>query len=226
VCHSCTRRLISKQNCRSRTFSTTASKTLLSRLWTCSTAAKTVSIRYYTTRCCCYCKPVLCGYQRRRLSHRCSYVGDWIGGRCAGQRAPRARETFDHHILRRDCQRYWFVYSPTLHRVVVDCNSILCVCLMTGKICYGVADTLTGLDMGAVKKLIGEWLCRDVVGCERLLTRLLRILLVWENLEVTRHTCRSKESGEEVILHLTPAQEKNLESFRDEAGGMLFRKQE
>lgn len=46
---------------------------------------------------------------------------------------------------------------------------------MTGKICYGVADTLTGLDMGAVKKLIGERLCRHVVGCERLLTRLLRI---------------------------------------------------
>src|SRR5690606_24621758 len=68
----------------------------------------------------------------------------------------------------------------------------------TGKYCYGVQDTLTGLDMGAVKKLI-----------------------VWENLELTRYDCRNKETGADVVLHLTPLQEANLESFRDADGGEL-----
>jgi len=63
----------------------------------------------------------------------------------------------------------------------------------TGKFCYGVADTLAALDMGAVKKLI-----------------------VWENLEVTRYMCRNKESQKDVVIYLTPTQEKNENRFKQD----------
>lgn len=47
----------------------------------------------------------------------------------------------------------------------------------TGRYCFGVEDTLRGLEMGAVETLI-----------------------VWENLDVTRHTLRTS-LGTEVIVH-------------------------
>lgn len=51
------------------------------------------------------------------------------------------------------------------------------IALDTGKYCFGVDDTLRGLELGAVETLI-----------------------VWENLDVTRHTLRSS-TGETVIVH-------------------------
>jgi len=50
----------------------------------------------------------------------------------------------------------------------------------TGKICFGVDDTLRGLELGAVETLI-----------------------VWENLDVMRHVLRDA-SGKEVIVHTRP----------------------
>ncbi|GAA5919384.1 hypothetical protein JCM1841_005981 [Sporobolomyces salmonicolor] len=47
----------------------------------------------------------------------------------------------------------------------------------TGKYCFGVEDTLRGLEMGAVETLI-----------------------VWENLDVTRHVLRDSQ-GNEVVVH-------------------------
>ncbi|CAH7670353.1 eukaryotic peptide chain release factor subunit 1 [Phakopsora pachyrhizi] len=51
------------------------------------------------------------------------------------------------------------------------------IALDTGKYCFGVEDTLRGLELGAVETLI-----------------------VWENLDITRHTLRSS-TGETVIVH-------------------------
>lgn len=68
----------------------------------------------------------------------------------------------------------------------------------TGKYCYGVADTMTALDMGAVKTLI-----------------------LWDNIELERHLCRSKETGADVVKILTPAQTANPEQFRDAEGKEL-----
>ncbi|KAI5481148.1 peptide chain release factor eRF subunit 1 [Pseudohyphozyma bogoriensis] len=51
------------------------------------------------------------------------------------------------------------------------------ISLDTGKYCFGVEDTLRGLELGAVETLI-----------------------VWENLDVTRHTLRDS-TGAEVIVH-------------------------
>lgn len=51
------------------------------------------------------------------------------------------------------------------------------IAMDTGKICYGVEDTMRGLEMGAVETLI-----------------------VWENLDVTRHVLRSS-SGSNVVIH-------------------------
>lgn len=46
------------------------------------------------------------------------------------------------------------------------------ISLDTGKYCYGIEDTLKGLDMGAVETLI-----------------------VWENLDLTRYTLRNAAGG-------------------------------
>ncbi|KAJ1955825.1 translation termination factor eRF1 [Dispira parvispora] len=69
------------------------------------------------------------------------------------------------------------------------------IAMDTGKICYGVEETLRGLDMGAVETLI-----------------------VWENLDVTRYQFKDSE-GEEVIKHLTKDQEKDREEFKDKNTG-------
>ena len=67
----------------------------------------------------------------------------------------------------------------------------------TGKYCFGVADTLKSLDMGAVETLI-----------------------VWENLDVERITVRNNQSGEESLLHLTPEQQRDQTHFFEEATGV------
>lgn len=56
----------------------------------------------------------------------------------------------------------------------------------TGKYCFGVDDTLKGLEMGAVD-----------------------ILIVWENLEISRLQLKNHQTDEEKILHLNPEQEKD-----------------
>lgn len=51
------------------------------------------------------------------------------------------------------------------------------IALDTGKYCFGVEDTLRGLELGAVETLI-----------------------VWENLDITRHSLRAS-TGETIIIH-------------------------
>lgn len=86
------------------------------------------------------------------------------------------------------------------------------IALDTGKYCFGITDTLKGLDMGAVETLI-----------------------VWENLEVTRNVLRSAAGGEspestmirmiltyhaeEIIVHSTAA-DADREKFMDKATGL------
>ncbi|KAJ1310482.1 hypothetical protein OPQ81_007215 [Rhizoctonia solani] len=66
----------------------------------------------------------------------------------------------------------------------------------TGKYCFGIDDTLKGLEMGAVETLI-----------------------VWENLDVTRYVLRNA-AGEEIIVHASKEQEKNREKFIDKSTGL------
>jgi len=66
----------------------------------------------------------------------------------------------------------------------------------TGKVCYGIEDTLKALELGAVETLI-----------------------IFENLEITRWVLRDSE-GSEHQLHLTKAQEAtNRDKFLDKATG-------
>jgi len=60
----------------------------------------------------------------------------------------------------------------------------------TGKICYGISDTLYALDLGAVETLV-----------------------VWENLETVRYTLRNNSAGTEKILYLNKDQEKENAHF-------------
>ncbi|GAA6015014.1 hypothetical protein JCM10207_008705 [Rhodosporidiobolus poonsookiae] len=66
----------------------------------------------------------------------------------------------------------------------------------TGKYCFGVDDTLRGLEMGAVETLI-----------------------VWENLDVTRHTLRDSQ-GKEHIVHTTAPPANAAGSKSDAATGI------
>lgn len=61
----------------------------------------------------------------------------------------------------------------------------------TGKYVYGVINTLQGLDLGAVEKLI-----------------------CWENLDITRYTFK-KADGTVIIKNLRPDQEKDKSHFID-----------
>ncbi|KAF7730525.1 Polypeptide release factor (eRF1) in translation termination [Apophysomyces ossiformis] len=61
----------------------------------------------------------------------------------------------------------------------------------TGKVCYGLADTLKALDLGAVDRLI-----------------------VWENLDATRYILRDNENNEHVTV-ATKEDEKNRAVFKD-----------
>lgn len=62
----------------------------------------------------------------------------------------------------------------------------------TGKFCFGVDDTLKGLEMGAVETLI-----------------------VWENLDTIRYVLKNHATEEEKILFLRPDQEKDKTHFMD-----------
>lgn len=66
----------------------------------------------------------------------------------------------------------------------------------TGKFCFGVDDTLKGLEMGAVE-----------------------ILICWENLDTMRYVLKKSTSEEQVVLHLTPEQEKDKSHFVDKETG-------
>jgi peptide chain release factor subunit 1 len=61
----------------------------------------------------------------------------------------------------------------------------------TGKYVYGVVNTLQGLDLGAVEKLI-----------------------CWENLDITRYEFK-KPNGELLVKNLRPDQEKDKSHFID-----------
>ena len=67
----------------------------------------------------------------------------------------------------------------------------------TGKYCFMVDDTLKALDLGAVEDLI-----------------------VWDNLDVNRFVLRNTSTGEEKVVHLSPDQEHNNASFRDQETGV------
>ena len=62
----------------------------------------------------------------------------------------------------------------------------------TGKYCFGVEDTLKALELGAVATVIA-----------------------WENLSVKRYVMRNNSQDTEVVLYLTPEQEKNPIFFYD-----------
>ncbi|KAG2138963.1 peptide chain release factor eRF1/aRF1 [Suillus clintonianus] len=66
----------------------------------------------------------------------------------------------------------------------------------TNKYCFGIDDTLKALDLGAVETLI-----------------------VWENLDITRHIFRNA-AGEEIIIHANKEQEKDRERFLDKSTGL------
>jgi peptide chain release factor subunit 1 len=61
---------------------------------------------------------------------------------------------------------------------------------------FGVDDTLKALDMGAVETLI-----------------------VWENLETIRVELKNKATGEDVIAYMSPEEEADPKSYRDDATG-------
>jgi len=63
----------------------------------------------------------------------------------------------------------------------------------SGKYCYGVKDTFSALEIGAVETLV-----------------------VWENLEFTRYNAKHPSTGEEKVLILSKDQEKEKNWFRDE----------
>jgi len=65
----------------------------------------------------------------------------------------------------------------------------------TGKVCYGLDDTLKALELGA---------------CEQ--------LVVFENLETVRWTLKSS-AGSEIILHTNPGQETDRSAFMDKETG-------
>jgi peptide chain release factor subunit 1 len=67
----------------------------------------------------------------------------------------------------------------------------------TGKVVYGVKDTLKALEMGAVEKLI-----------------------VWENLEHHRLLLKNPQTGEENVQILTTEQLKDSRFFKDSASGV------
>ncbi|GBB85134.1 hypothetical protein RclHR1_01170018 [Rhizophagus clarus] len=66
----------------------------------------------------------------------------------------------------------------------------------TGKFCFGVDDTLKGLELGAIETLI-----------------------VWENLDVTRYVLKNS-AGSEVIVHITKEKEKDRSLYIDKETGL------
>ena len=64
----------------------------------------------------------------------------------------------------------------------------------TGKYVFGVDDTMSALEMGAVETLI-----------------------VWENLEINRFNLKNSATGETVVKHFNKAQEADQANFKDKA---------
>lgn len=69
----------------------------------------------------------------------------------------------------------------------------------TGKYCFGVEDTLKGLELGSVETLI-----------------------CWENLDIQRYVLKNHTIGSETVLHLTPEQEKDKSHFTDKEVTLLL----
>ena len=67
----------------------------------------------------------------------------------------------------------------------------------TGKYCFGIKDTLTALEMGAVE-----------------------ILILYENLDVERLVVKNNQTGDTKELHLTPEQMKDASNFHDNDTGV------
>jgi len=68
----------------------------------------------------------------------------------------------------------------------------------TGKYCFGIKDTLHGLELGCVETL-----------------------LCWEDLNVVRLTLRNNEEDTTSVVHLTPEQEGDESHFRGANGAEL-----
>ena len=66
----------------------------------------------------------------------------------------------------------------------------------TGKVCYGIQETLKGLEMGAVE-----------------------IIIVYENLDINRWVLKNPSTNEEIIMHLSPAKEKDKSFLIDKETG-------
>lgn len=71
------------------------------------------------------------------------------------------------------------------------------IALDSGKYCFGIGDTLKGLELGAVETLI-----------------------VWESLDVNRITVRNNTTQSDTVLHLTPEQESDASHFHDRETGV------
>ncbi|CAG2174036.1 unnamed protein product, partial [Oppiella nova] len=67
----------------------------------------------------------------------------------------------------------------------------------TGKYCFGVEDTIKALEMGAVE-----------------------VLIVWENLDITRYVLKNPNTNEEKIVHEMANQERNGNLFVDTGTGV------
>jgi len=67
----------------------------------------------------------------------------------------------------------------------------------TGKVCYGIQETLKGLEMGAVE-----------------------IIIVYENLDINRWVLKNPSSNEEIVLNLAPSKEKDKSFLIDKETGV------
>ena len=69
----------------------------------------------------------------------------------------------------------------------------------SGKYCFGVKDTMTALDLGAVETLI-----------------------VWEELDIIRYELKHPQTQEKKVLYLKPGQEKLSKDFTDKETGVEY----
>ena len=71
------------------------------------------------------------------------------------------------------------------------------ISLDTGKYCFGIKDTFAALDLGAVE-----------------------ILMVWENLDMSRYELKNGQTGETSIIYLKPEDASNPKFFKDAETGV------
>ena len=87
----------------------------------------------------------------------------------------------------------------------------------TGKFCFGIDDTLKGLEMGAVRAPAATPArprpSAPSTPHPPALSRQVETLLVWENLATLRYTLKNSQSGEEVLKLMTPEQEADAKNF-------------